>query len=137
MKKIKITVKIEKTDTGFSAYAKEVNGLITVGESLSEIKENFKEVFDHHVEYIRDQGSDFTKKNFEINYEYPKVTSGQIAEAIRECLKTIEGVDDVSVIMTDGNIVSNTGKKFSLYTIQNFPEVRKQVTVTITDNRPD
>ncbi len=137
MKKIKITVKIEKTKTGFSAYAKEVDGLITVGDSLSEIKENFNEVFDHHIEYIRDQGSNFTKDNFEINYQYVKVTSGQIAEAIKECLHTIEGIDEVSFIVTDGNPVENKGKKWHIHTIQNSPDKTRQFSITITDNRPD
>ena len=40
-KKTKISVVLEKTSTGFSGYAKEIDGLATVGSSISEIKQNF------------------------------------------------------------------------------------------------
>jgi predicted RNase H-like HicB family nuclease len=64
----KLTVVVEKTVTGFSAYAKEIDGLATVGSSLSELKENFNEVLQYHVEYLNEQGEALTKENFTINY---------------------------------------------------------------------
>ncbi|MCC9063955.1 type II toxin-antitoxin system HicB family antitoxin [Flavobacterium piscisymbiosum] len=68
-KKIVISVVIEKTSTGFSAYAKEIDGLATVGSSITEIKENFNEVLQYHVEYLQEQGETVTITDFEISYQ--------------------------------------------------------------------
>jgi predicted RNase H-like HicB family nuclease len=63
-----LTVIVEKTATGFSAYAKEIDGLATVGSSLSELKENINEVLQYHIEYLNEQGEALTIENFTINY---------------------------------------------------------------------
>lgn len=63
-----ITVIVEKTKTGFSAYAKEIDGLIAVGDSIAEIKENFNEVVKYHIEYLVENGEKVTSENFSINY---------------------------------------------------------------------
>ncbi|OXB25116.1 hypothetical protein B0A80_02480 [Flavobacterium tructae] len=65
----KITAIIEKTPTGFSAYAKEIVGLATVGSSISELKQNFSEVLQYHVEYLQEQGEIVTIGDFSISYE--------------------------------------------------------------------
>ncbi|URM37157.1 type II toxin-antitoxin system HicB family antitoxin [Flavobacterium anhuiense] len=64
-----LTVIIEKSSTGFSAYAKEIDGLATVGSSISELKENFNEVLQYHVEYLQEQGEIINVNDFEILYE--------------------------------------------------------------------
>lgn len=43
-KDITLTVVIEQTSTGFCCYAKEMDGLISVGSTIEEIEVNFKEV---------------------------------------------------------------------------------------------
>jgi len=63
-----LTVIVEKTGTGFSAYTKEVDGLATVGDSLSELKRNFNEVLHYHVEYLQEQGENVTTEDFTMNY---------------------------------------------------------------------
>lgn len=68
-KKTEISVIIEKTSTGFSAYAKEIDGLATVGNNISEIKENFNEVLQYHVEYLQEQGEKVTIIDFTIGYQ--------------------------------------------------------------------
>ena len=40
---MKITAVIEKTNTGFSGYVKEIDGIVSVGDSITEIKENLIE----------------------------------------------------------------------------------------------
>jgi predicted RNase H-like HicB family nuclease len=68
-KPFNVTVIVEKTGTGFSAYAKEIDGLVTVGDSISELKSNFNEVLYHHVEYLQEQGETSLKvDDFELNY---------------------------------------------------------------------
>lgn len=67
-KKKLITVVIEKTDTGFSAYAKDFSGMATVGETFSELKENINEVFEMQVEYLQEKDSSIKPEDFEINY---------------------------------------------------------------------
>ncbi|MNL21270.1 hypothetical protein D3C87_1425510 [compost metagenome] len=63
------TVIIEKTSTGFSGYVKEIDGLSTVGSSISELKENINEVLQYHVEYLQEQGENVTIGDFEMSYE--------------------------------------------------------------------
>lgn len=48
---MKLTVILEKTETGYSAYCKEIDGMITVGETFEEVKENFKEVLYMKADY--------------------------------------------------------------------------------------
>ena len=56
----KLTAVIEKTGTGFSGYIKELNGIATTGDTISEIKENFilalelKEIENYKIEYVVD-----------------------------------------------------------------------------------
>lgn len=65
----KITVIVEKTGTGFSAYARETDGLIAVGETISELKTNFNEALFHHVEYIKEKTDPKADvKDYEITY---------------------------------------------------------------------
>lgn len=63
-----VTVIVEKTGTGFSAYSQEIDGLITVGNSISEIKENFNEVLKYHIEYLIENGEEVSLDNFDVNY---------------------------------------------------------------------
>ncbi|HRB71175.1 hypothetical protein [Flavobacterium sp. WV_118_3] len=63
-----LTVVVEKTGTGFSAYAKEVDGLITVGDNLTELKQNFNEVLGHHVAYLREKDDSISIADFSVNY---------------------------------------------------------------------
>lgn len=64
-----ITVIVEKTGTGFSAYAKEIDGLVAVGETLSELKSNFNEVLFYYVEYLQEKTkSKLEVKDYEITY---------------------------------------------------------------------
>lgn len=67
-KKKLITVVIEKTDTGFSAYAKDFSGMATVGENFSELKENINEVFEMQIEYLQEKDLSIKPEDFEINY---------------------------------------------------------------------
>jgi len=64
-----ISVIIEKTATGFSAYAKEIDGLATVGNNISEIKANFNKVLQYHVEYLQEQGEKVKITDFNISYQ--------------------------------------------------------------------
>lgn len=52
----KIKVILEKTNTGYSAYAPEVDGIYTAGEDLSEIKKNLDEVIEIQADYLQEQG---------------------------------------------------------------------------------
>lgn len=54
MGKSKLTVVVEKTNTGFSAYIKEIDGIVGVGGTMTELKENLNEAFYHYLEYINE-----------------------------------------------------------------------------------
>lgn len=61
-----------------------------------------------------------------------ELTSGDIAVEIKKMLLKTDGVDGVSLIMTDGMNEIRMGKDFSLYTTK-FG--KKQFTINIVDNR--
>jgi predicted RNase H-like HicB family nuclease len=45
-----LTVVLEKTETGYSAYVKEVDGIIATGKDLEEVKKDIAEAIDFHKE---------------------------------------------------------------------------------------
>lgn len=47
---------LEKSDTGYSAFSEDLPGLVTVGHTIDEIKENFKEVIELQADYLREKG---------------------------------------------------------------------------------
>ncbi len=59
---------IEKTNTGFSGYVKDFDGLATVGESISEFKTNLKEVIDEEISYRKETGKDVSELKKDISY---------------------------------------------------------------------
>ncbi len=65
-----INVLIEKTKNGYSAFSNEVAGA-TYAKSIQEIKENFTEVIDMYIDYLKEQ-EDYNKaiilNNSEIKY---------------------------------------------------------------------
>ena len=65
-----INVLIEKTKNGYSAFSNEVAGA-TYANSIQEIKENFTEVIDMYIDYLKEQ-EDYNKarilNNSEIKY---------------------------------------------------------------------
>lgn len=67
MKK-ELTVIIEKTNTGFSGYLKEVDGIATVGDTIAELKENLQEVLEYKIEYLEEIGECYTHLKAPLNY---------------------------------------------------------------------
>lgn len=53
-----LTVILEKSTTGYSAYCKEIDGMITAGKTISEVKENFNEVIQMRSDYLRTRGKE-------------------------------------------------------------------------------
>lgn len=64
-----ITAIIEKTPSGFTGYFKEVDGVISAGESIEEVRDNLKEAYEHYLDYLNEtQGSKLSIDDVEINY---------------------------------------------------------------------
>ena len=68
------TAIIEKTNTGFSGYIKEIDGIVTAGDSINEMKDNFKEVLVDYFEYLSEKGIETpniedVKINFTVDME--------------------------------------------------------------------
>ena len=53
---MEIKVILERSNTGYSAYAENVEGIFTAGDTIEEIKENIKEVIGYQVEYLEEKG---------------------------------------------------------------------------------
>ena len=53
---MEIKIILERSNTGYSAYAKNVDGIFTAGDTIEEIKENIKEVIGYQVEYLEEKG---------------------------------------------------------------------------------
>ncbi len=64
----KLIIVIEKTNTGFSSYIKDIPGLVSVGDTITEIKENMKEVITMAVECRKEDGKDYTDLQREVSY---------------------------------------------------------------------
>lgn len=56
MEKYKITV--EKTPTGYSAYCEAISGVVSVGENWEDVKQNFDEAFQFHLEGMKEDGEE-------------------------------------------------------------------------------
>jgi len=52
----KYVIVIEKTQTGYSAYAPDLPGCITTGKTLEETKHNMGEAIDFHLDSMRRGG---------------------------------------------------------------------------------
>jgi len=64
-----LTIVVEKTGTGFSAYAKELTGVATVGNTIAELKENIAEVLEHQIDYKNEtEGTSVKAEDFILNY---------------------------------------------------------------------
>lgn len=50
------TAIIEKTSTGFSGYIKEIDGIVTAGDSINEMRDNFNEALTSYFEYLSEKG---------------------------------------------------------------------------------
>jgi len=92
----KLKVILEKSNTGYSAYEKEIAGIYTTGKNIQEVKENIQEVIEVQVEYLEEQGKieDAQKlKDAELEFyldvkqffqEYKFINKSAFAEAIGE-----------------------------------------------------
>jgi predicted RNase H-like HicB family nuclease len=47
---------IEPTDTGFSAYAPDLPGCVSTGETRQEVEEHMKEAIAFHIDGLREEG---------------------------------------------------------------------------------
>jgi len=67
--KTMFTAVIEKTNTGFSGYIKEVDGIVSAGDSINEMKTNLKEALGYYLEYLKEKGLEApTLNDVQINY---------------------------------------------------------------------
>ncbi len=66
--KEELTVVIEKTGTGFSGYLKEVNGIASVGDTITELKENLQDVLESKIEYLEEIGQETDLLKLPLSY---------------------------------------------------------------------
>ena len=53
-----ILVILEKTDNNYAAYIPELDGCVTTGSSIQEVKESLGEAVSFHLEEMRESGMD-------------------------------------------------------------------------------
>ena len=53
---MKVLIIVEKTGTGFSAYAPDLPGCIATGTTRAEVEEEMKEALEFHLEGMRTHG---------------------------------------------------------------------------------
>lgn len=62
---------LEKSDTGFSAYAQNEKAIYTAGETYEEVRENILEVIEYRIEYLKEIGKlDEAKRLTAVELEY-------------------------------------------------------------------
>ncbi len=64
----KLIIIIEKTNTGFSGYAKNYDGLATVGDTISELKENMQDAINLEIEYLNEMNEDISALQSGVSY---------------------------------------------------------------------
>lgn len=57
MKNKELKIIVEKTSDGFTAYAPEAKNIYTIGDTITEIKDNINEVIAFQVEYLEELGN--------------------------------------------------------------------------------
>lgn len=63
---------VEKSNNGFTAYTNDLLGLTSFGETLQELKENFAEALELHLEGMQEDGDDIPesfKGDFELIFD--------------------------------------------------------------------
>lgn len=67
-KPTQITVVIEKTSTGYSAFCKEIDGIIAVEDNIPALKEQFHEAFFFWLNYTEGEFANMWPSDFEITF---------------------------------------------------------------------
>lgn len=69
----KITVSIEKTEQGYSAYIRNLNGVVAFAETLPKVKKEIKSVLKQYLEWCKEDydtiPKDFEKYSLEFKLE--------------------------------------------------------------------
>ena len=53
---MKYLIVIEKTNTGYSAYSPDIDGCVSTGITLDDIKHNMQEAIEFHLEGLQEEG---------------------------------------------------------------------------------
>jgi predicted RNase H-like HicB family nuclease len=53
---MKYLIVIEKTNTGYSAYSPDIDGCVSTGVTLDEVKHNMQEAIEFHFEGLQEEG---------------------------------------------------------------------------------
>jgi predicted RNase H-like HicB family nuclease len=53
---MKYLIIIEKTNTGYSAYSPDLEGCISTGSTIDEVKKNMQEAIEFHLEGLKEEG---------------------------------------------------------------------------------
>ena len=53
---MKYLIVIEKTNTGYSAYAPDLPGCVATGETLEETEQQMREAIEFHLKGLREEG---------------------------------------------------------------------------------
>jgi len=79
------TVKVSWTDKNFSAYFadEKIGAVVATGKTLEELKKNFKEAFEFHIDGMREDGEEIPKWATEENKEFEWQLNA--AALIRSC----------------------------------------------------
>lgn len=65
LKNVKLKVILEKSGTGYSAYAENFKGIYTTGEKIQEVKEKIHEVIEYQIEFLKEQGKTEEARNLD------------------------------------------------------------------------
>lgn len=108
----RLTIVVEKTNTGFSCYTKEISGLVTIGGDLFELMKNYIEVLNYHIEYLEDD--EIKYDDYELDWQLPEELPKQSIEGntpkekwenlknfVLEQIEIIDGETEYSVTEPD------------------------------------
>lgn len=94
MRTKKIKIILEKSPSGYSAYAENTPAIYTAGKDIQEVKENIQEVIQYQIEYLEETGKlkeSVNLKNSDVAYyidveqffeEYNMINKSAFAKSI-------------------------------------------------------
>jgi len=111
----KVLVILERTDNNYAAYLPELEGCVTTGSNLQEIKESLKEVVSFHLDGMRESGLEIPvafQNDFVFSYRMDMESFFEWFQGVltKACISKLTGMNQ-SLVSQYANGFKKPGKK--------------------------
>lgn len=104
-----LKIVLEKSETGYSAYAPEHDGIYNAADTFEEVKDNLKDVIEYQIDYLEEIGAN-KLKNSSIEYcldikqffeQYPMLNKSEFANYIGINSSMMRKISSVIISLSD------------------------------------